>query len=447
MSSKLSLHGQAQNEGIENPVTPADSISYLQAITNFPDLKKFIRERKMELLLPEERLNLHAALRQKVRALLRQYHREEGTEGAEGTEASVRALREKYAAQYCEFYDYKTSATFEAAWADPILSSPGNTMKFKQLGLLRTGDYLVERGQALNGAEDAEGMENVLQTSGCLFFDGTALKSIITATSTQVGSEYLQAAAKLFNNPEGNTAQWIRRTHPHFTFQAYSAGGDEIILFFKAKRPLTPEVLTEMVQRFQDEVRNSEELKHFVDFNDVGNLMRYGNLDEDDKLALAQLPPEDQRKALQHVRDRLPEHFTPHFSGGYALLGDALELALKHDHRLPRNTAQAFACLERVSACLVEASDARQREDKRQYKKSLRENDPQQWYFMIRTEEAEKYARQVLELEQQVADLKKSLAASQDAVGSLQQEVARLQQEIQRLNAVIDGFDAEEKVA
>lgn len=379
-------------KGKNDVSTTSGLLDALRNIVSVDGLEQLLVSRKEQLLLPVEQHNLRCAIeceRQRIRSLL---------ERSDG-DTSIRADQERLDREMEAYRLRHTDETFAAAWADPNLSRFDNTMRFKQLGRLRFVEWLIDIGNA-PAETDAQRM---LRTTGCFFFDGTALKSLITAAGTQIGSDYLKLAAKILSNPEGDTAKWIRDTHPHFAFQTYSAGGDEFICFFRSELPVSDEDMREMIMRFQSELASSAELRALVDFDREDVILRYADLDEDEKAAMSTLSEPERSRKITDLRARLPKRFEPHFSGGYALLEDAMKALVHHDPEKVTTLEQAWEHLWMITDELLLVADESQRKNKGHYKALMRERDPDQWYFIMRSPEAERHARRANDLERRIA--------------------------------------------
>jgi hypothetical protein len=272
---------------------------------------------------------------------------------------------------------------------DSILSTPGYPIHAKRYGrsLLRTA---VRRMMAQEAPPEA------LQSVAWISFDANALKGLIDCTTRDTATRYLQAASRLLLNKQGPTRKWLEEEFGA-SVTPLTAGGDEFALLVQSPEPLPAEVLDRATSGFQSEFTESPILRGFLDFDNPNVIKQFCLVTDDDRERFEALKEPAKEAAIKKMRSPLPDEFEPSFSGGWARLDEAVSSAVASGDLNLNGDGETFDSSRRtIFRHLIETAENREKLNKLQFKKQLRETNPKMAEFMMRTKESRRQSRKTI---------------------------------------------------
>lgn len=213
--------------------------------------------------------------------------------------------------------------------------------------------------------------EKALASIAFIFIDADGLKTVNDFSSYEQGDEFLRRIVEKLNDPRGPTRlKFAQRGVKEFTFA--SIGGDEFGFVIKAKEPISPGLLDEIIISFQDEVREIN-MADLINFKSDKFLLHFAGIGEKE---FARYTPENKRLCLEAIRARIPEgaSFYASFAAGGVTFLDALrnETISNHGKKLNVKKDSYGAALEKIRAQAKGIANNVESARKTDYKNSLR---------------------------------------------------------------------------
>lgn len=344
----------------------SDFLIFLRELYDRSDMDVTQQEGANKILLhelsPVSLRNLLFVLRETHRRLLRRCITDPQNWTQARAEETYHAIAER-----------KLSTAISSRWHDHVLSTPGHAIQYQ-----RYGGFLIKQ-ELLRLAAEKTLHPTSLQNIGWISFDVNGLKTLIDCTNHQNGCHFLQNIAKILLD------------HKSDAVTPLTAGGDEFALLLKSPSPLSQELLTEIIQRYQQEIATNPALQSAINFEDPNVLMRYGGVEKDQRKLLVKLPLDEQKKDLQSIRDELPPVFTPSISGGAATLAEGILFALEREGETHLSLDTELETLDtiakKVTFGMWAVADARQHTAKQNFKTDLEHRDPRLADFLRRNKE------------------------------------------------------------
>lgn len=227
-----------------------------------------------------------------------------------------------------------------------------------------------------------------LKKVALLSFDTDGLKPVndLTASHTR-GDEYLSLIAKVLHDPNSETNTWLREQGITEINPASGGGGDEFYVLIKSNRPIPPELLSEAITRFQNEIRLVD-ASHILDLTNPDILNR------------AHFNPQD-----------IPQEYRYHAGAtvGAATLYDGLNRATINPKDFNGNLDYVRA-INKIMGGMWDEADEQMTENKKRKKELLRDeakDNPETAFYLkllARTDTQAQTEGENLRLQEQIAE-------------------------------------------
>ncbi|ALM09731.1 MAG TPA: hypothetical protein DEB30_00885 [Candidatus Peribacter riflensis] len=278
---------------------------------------------------------------------------------------------------------------------DSILSTPEFPIHSKAYG-----SSLMNRHLATMAIDRAP--PSMLETYGWMSFDMNGVKGMVDCTTYQNVTHYLQATAQFLLDREGQTRKWLESRKVKVT--PLAAGGDEFALLLDGDGPMSAGFFQETVSRYQAEFANSRHLASFLDFNSRSVQLEYSMPTESQRAVFFGMSQAEQDKHLDDVHNELPETFYSTCGAGGANFREGLERAVGRGTLSLKKGKETFdtgrlAILRHT----IELAEARQADNKVEFKKCLELGDPKLHCFLRRNNENRNLDGRLREAELQLA--------------------------------------------
>lgn len=349
----------------------------------------------------------------------------EGFKDKKLTEEFVAGLADSQMSNRAE----KEALTFREAYEDKrFLVGEGERMPKDEYAKAEIQDEI----DALFASEPkVEDLKKIARLS----FDANGLKAANDlSASHEKGTEFLRRIAEVFHNPNGKTRKFLKENGVD-KILATTGGGDEYGVMLVGDSPIAPEVISEAIKSFEEEVAGLD-MSDLVDFEDEGVLMRFGGVSESEALRWSK---EERDAKIKEIKAQIPKgaEFKATVSGGGATLADGLERALSETSgdRGLKDEEEYRRALQKIMGGIFDAADENAVRAKNEYKSALRESrDPNEKFYsqlLARTTEAREMERKIADQAKELAEAKakaaemKALLESYAAAGTLPPEVAK----------------------
>lgn len=245
---------------------------------------------------------------------------------------------------------------------------------------------------------------------GWIMFDVNGLRSFKDCTSHEQTTRYLQGIVRILVDLSGPTLRSLEEVDVNVIPMA--TGGDEFVLYLRARSPLTSTSLQQVITSFQREISSSETLRGFLNFDDERTLVTYGMPSSQQRKAFALLPPSEREQRLRAIRDALPGTFLPSVAGGGALLSEGILRAVEKDEYDLQGSNETFLTLrEKIVQNTIDLAEDRQKKNKEQDLREMELAAPRQHAFRLRNGENRRLQEEKRRLEALKTDLEEELQA------------------------------------
>jgi GGDEF domain-containing protein len=230
------------------------------------------------------------------------------------------------------------------------------------------------------GLQEEQPTTELFERHAVAFFDGNGIKAMSMCVGYDAVADYLRTVARIFTDPKGPTRMWLEEQGISAT--AMSVGGDEFALLLCGKASLSPQLIGEIVSRYQEEIESSAELRNALDFNNRTVLINLGFPTKDTRAEFDRLSVDERTQKLHELRLTLPDAYIPSFSGGGVTLDEIIASSAVTVGK-PEETFDTLR--EEMFDTLMKVAEGRQAQDKEHLKSRLLATDPKTYQFLLRT--------------------------------------------------------------
>ncbi len=265
-------------------------------------------------------------------------------------------------------------ALLEENYIDWTLATPGYPIYAKPFG------KSVFKRSMRAGLQEGNLTTEIFERHAVAFFDGNGIKAMSMCVGYDAVANYLRTVARIFTDPKGPTRVWLEEQGISAT--AMSVGGDEFALLLRGKQSISPQLMQEIISRYQQEIASSTELRSSLDFNDRSVLINLGFPTKETRAEFELLSADEQAQKLYELRSTLPDAFIPSFSGGGVTLDEIIASGAVTVEK-PNETFDTLR--EEMFDTIMQVAEGRQAQNKENLKSRLLATDPKTYQFLLRT--------------------------------------------------------------
>jgi|GEM_PF-3176048 len=313
---------------------------------------------------------------------------------------------------------------------DSILSTPEYPIHSKAYGI-----SLLNRHLATMAIDRSP--SSMLETYGWMSLDMNGVKGMVDCTTYQNVTHYLQAVAQFLLDKQGKTRQWLERQK--IKVIPLAAGGDEYALLLDGEGPMSSDFFEETSGRYLEELSGREDLARFLDFSDRGVQLEYSLPTEAERAAFFQMAPPKQDEYLAGVGDLLlPDAFISTGGMGGANVAMGVRRAVERGSLLLDVNGETLDTARlKIIQHTMELAEARQAENKADFKTQLKTSNPKFYQFLLRNVENRRLDERLRDTQEQLAHEKARRADMErdmDALRALcSRQAARIEQLLARV--------------